>query len=270
MHILRLVCPAGAAERVVAELYSLGTKGIIEGDPSGGQVALQAFFDEVFAAGEFAGYDARWEPADETNWARLIMESWDPLLVGERFFVVPDWRDDPTPGGRIRLEVRPGLALGTGYHATTQMCLEAMEMHLRTGDRFLDLGAGSGILSHAAWLLGERAIFAADIDPQAIESARDNLGRAEVPIELIEGSTSSLGDGCADFAVANISAGGLIELGTEIHRCLSGTGIAVLSGFPPERSDDVQLGYELDGFFLIDSDKRDEWACLVMKKSQDS
>jgi ribosomal protein L11 methyltransferase len=267
MQILHLECSADEKDIVIAELYSRGTSGIIEEEATNARVGLQAFFDTAFPADDFAAHGPWWEPADETNWVRAIMDSWDPIPVGEHFFLAPDWRDDPTPEGRIRLVVRPGVALGTGYHATTQMCLEAMEQYLKPGDRLLDLGTGSGILSHAAWLLGEREITAADIDHQAIESATENLARAKVPVKLITGSTSALPDNCADFLVANISADGLIELSTEIVRCLSATGIAVLSGFPPDRLGDVQLGFELEGFHHVDDDQREDWACLVMSRT---
>ena len=206
MQVLHLECAAGEKDILIAELYARGTSGILEEEASGERVALQAFFGAAFPADEFSAYSPRWEPADETNWVRIIMESWDPIPVGERFFLAPDWRDDPTPEGRIRLEVRPGLALGTGYHATTQMCLEAMERRLAPGDRLLDLGTGSGILSKPPGCSGEREIIAADIDPQAIESATENLARADVPVKLITGSTSVLPNNCADFLVAGISA----------------------------------------------------------------
>ncbi len=265
MHVLRLECAAGEKDFLIADLYSRGTAGIIEEDLPGGRAVLRAFFRERFPADDLAGHSPAWEPAGETNWVRRVMDNWDPLLVGKRFFLVPDWRDDPTPEGRIRLEVRPAMTLGTGYHATTQMCLEIMEQHLKPGDRFLDLGAGSGILSHAAWLLGERPIIAVDIDPEATKAAAGNLTRAGVPASLFTGSTRALSTDCADFLVANISAEGLIELCAEIRRCLSPRGIAVLSGFPPARAGEVRCCYETAGFRVLGSDERQDWACLTVE-----
>ncbi|MCP5114311.1 MAG: methyltransferase, partial [bacterium] len=206
MQTLLLTCPAAETELLIAELWERGTSGVIEGEELGGAVELQAFFDEEFATEAFADYSPRWQVAEERNWVREIMEGWDPLEVGERFFVVPDWRDDPTPPGRLRLDVHPGIALGTGYHATTQMCLEAMERHLRPGGCFFDLGAGSGILSHAAHLLGAGRILGCDIDPQATASAARNLRRANVSAQVYTGSTRSIVDGSIDLLAANISA----------------------------------------------------------------
>ena len=125
--VLRLSGPAADLELLIARLWELGTTGIIEDPCPGDEFQLRAFFPQRFEAGEFAAWQPAWEEAEDKNWVRIIMDSWDPIEVGERFFVAPDWRDDPTPPGRIRLVVRPGVALGTGYHPTTQMCLEAME-----------------------------------------------------------------------------------------------------------------------------------------------
>ena len=267
MNVLILECPRDEKDVLIAELNERGTRGIIEQELPGGGVRLQAFFEESLPPGNFAPYNPRWEPADETNWARVVMDSWEPVEAGERFFIVPDWRDDPTPPGRLRLEVHPGVALGTGYHATTQMCLEAMEHHLRPADTFFDLGTGSGILSQAAWLLGPRRIIACDTDPQATESAAANLRRANVPVLLFTGSAPSIADGAADFLAANISAPVLLNLAGEIRRCLAPGGRSVLSGFSPDESARLRHGFESAGFGLIDRDARDDWACLLMRKT---
>lgn len=265
MHALILECAATDKDLLIAELWERGTTGVIEHEQFWGRVKLQAFFEHVFPPDACAACDARWEEVEEKNWVREILESWEPLLVGRRFFVVPDWRDDPAPPGRLRLEVRPGLALGTGYHPTTQMCMEAMERHLRAGDTVFDLGAGSGILSQAALLLGVPRIVACDIDPQATGAAAENLRRAGVPALLYTGSAHSVAEGAVDFLVANISADAILDLAPEIARCLAPLGRAVLSGFEPRRSEEVQAGIVARGFELLESMKRDEWACLVLR-----
>ena len=94
-----------------------------------------------------------------------------PMEVGERFYLVPEWRDDPTPPGRFRIAVNPGMAFGTGVHETTRLCLEALEHYVRPGMRVLDVGTGSGILARAATLLGAERAYACDTDPIAVEIA---------------------------------------------------------------------------------------------------
>ena len=266
MVTLLLRCAADEKDLLVALLWELRTSGILEDDLPDGRLELRACFAETFPADDFAAFDPRWEPADTTNWVRVVMDTWDPIAVGERFFVAPDWRRDPTPPGRIRLEVRPGLALGTGYHPTTQMCLEAMERFLSPEASFLDLGTGSGILSHAAWLLGRRRIIACDIDIEAVGYAAENLQRAGVPVLLFAGSTAALAVR-SHLLAANIAAEPLIELRPELEASLHPNGIAVLSGFPPERSADVCTAYVDAGFTLLRSDARDDWACLSLRRS---
>ncbi len=265
MQVLTIECAAEDKDLLIARLYELDTRGIVEEDLPGERVELRAFFDQAFEAGEFASHGAEWTPADETNWARKIMEDWDPVLVGERWFLVPDWRSDPTPPGRLRLEVRPGVALGTGYHPTTQMCLEAMERYFEAGNRFFDLGCGSGILSHAARLIGAGRLVTADTDPQATESAAENMERFETPVLLFTGSVDAVADAAVDFLVANISAEALIELRDEIRRCVAPGGIAVLSGFPPARTADLCEAFASGGFDTLGTDARGEWACVVAR-----
>src|SRR5204863_7377462 len=103
----------------------------------------------------------------ETDWVQATQDAWPPLFVGEKFFVVAPWRTEPTPPGRLRLEINPGIQCGTGQHPCTQLCLQAMERVLRPGDRVLDVGSGSGILSIAAALLGAAMVVACDLDPEA-------------------------------------------------------------------------------------------------------
>src|ERR1019366_8412729 len=105
---------------------------------------------------------------DWVQWARDLLQ---PMEVGARFFLVPQWRDDPTPAGRFRIVVNPGLAFGTGVHETKRLWLEALEEVVKPGARVLDVGTGSGILARAAALLGAGKVYACDTDPVAVEIA---------------------------------------------------------------------------------------------------
>lgn len=267
MHVLLLECEESEKDLLIADLWERGAKGFIENDLPGGRFELQAFFAAPIDAARLAGFRARWEKADETNWARIIMDSWAPVSVGERFFIVPDWKDDPTPPGRLRLEVHPGLALGTGYHATTQMCMEAMERRLRPDDTFFDLGCGTGVLCQAAWLLGARRIVACDTDEQAMESAAENFARARIAGLLYRGSIDAFASLSVDFLVANISADGLLAMADDLRRVLKPGATAVLSGFPPFTSAAVGEGFAASGFEVLSAQSRDEWACLVARKT---
>ena len=109
--------------------------------------------------------DADWE----NNWKAF----YKPMEIGERLIVVPDWEQAET-GDRVELRLNPGLAFGTGSHATTRLCLTALEKHVEKGMRVLDLGCGSGILSIASLLLGAERAFACDIDDKAVDVAYEN------------------------------------------------------------------------------------------------
>ena len=149
---------ASTAELYVAALWEAGTLGIVEGD---------GYLDAYFELEETAGRFGAPQLAPETDWVRATEEAWPPLLVGEKFFLVAPWRTEPTPAGRFRLEINPGMQCGTGQHPCTQLCLEAMEKVIQPGDSVLDVGSGSGILSIAARLLGAGLVISCDIDPEA-------------------------------------------------------------------------------------------------------
>jgi ribosomal protein L11 methyltransferase len=142
------------------------------------------------------------------------------MEVGEKFFLVPEWRDDAPPPGRFRITVNPGMAFGTGVHESTRLCLEAMEEFVRPGSDVLDVGTGSGILAKAAELLGARRVIACDTDPIAVEIAAMGF----------VGSVDAVSDACADVVVANISPDAIIPLAKELLRARRAGGVLLASG----------------------------------------
>ncbi|HUS07110.1 MAG TPA: 50S ribosomal protein L11 methyltransferase, partial [Bryobacteraceae bacterium] len=137
MISLRLAVSEKDKDRVIAELWELGTLGITE--ETGG---LRAFFeqqdDSLLEA--FAPFHPEIVPEIERDWEAEAQAAWQPFAVGERFYLVPEWRDDPAPCGRVRLRTYPGMACGTGAHPATQLCLQAMERYPLEGKRVLDVG----------------------------------------------------------------------------------------------------------------------------------
>jgi ribosomal protein L11 methyltransferase len=197
---------------LIAELYDAGTAGIIEHDGW-----LQAFFDDRAVAARFGDPI----PADDTDWVQHTYDAWPPLLVGQKFFVVAPWRDDPTPPGRLRLELNPGQQCGTGQHPCTQLCLEAMERIVQPGNSVLDVGSGSGILSIAARLLGAGRVVSCDLDPDA----------AKV-VPFFVGSVDAVRSHSFDVVVANINESVIEDLHAQFQRVARRR---ILSGF---RDDD--------------------------------
>ena len=158
---------------------------------------------------------------ENRDWVQEARDLLQPMEVGRRFFLVPEWRDDPTPPGRFRITVNPGLAFGTGVHETTRLCLEALEELVTPGIDVLDVGTGSGILAEAARLLGAARVIACDIDPEAVRIA----GQGFI------GSADAVRSATVDLVVANISPEAIIALAPEFARVLRAGGTLVASGF---------------------------------------
>ncbi len=202
------------APELLADLYDAGTLGIIDHD-----YELEAFFEDRDVAARFGEA----HPADDRDWVQHTQDAWPPLLVGEKFFLVAPWRTEPTPPGRFRLEINPGLQCGTGQHPCTRLCLEAMEQIVRPGDAVLDVGTGSGILSIAAKLLGAGRVVACDIDPDA----------AKV-VPFFVGSVNAVRSDSFDVVLANINEDVIGEMRPDFERVAPAR---ILSGFQDENGE---------------------------------
>jgi len=170
MYCVRLEVESTRVDTLLADLWEAGTAGVVEGNGF-----VEAFFEDFEAAAAY-GSPVRTEDRD---WVQETEDAWPPILVGEKFFVVAPWRREPTPPGRFRLEINPGMQCGTGQHPCTRLCLEAMERLIQPGDRVLDVGSGSGILSIAARMLGAATVVACDIDLTAAREATFFIGSAD-------------------------------------------------------------------------------------------
>lgn len=242
-----LECEPEEQETLIAELYARGTLGILEFNSG-----LRAWF----AAGTglealIERYHGHIQPEeDDDEWVRRTEESFPPLEIGERFWLVPPWNSDPAPAGRLRLEINPGLACGTGWHPCTQMCLEALEQYAGPGDSVLDVGTGSGILTAAATLLEVGYTAACDIDFDAVAIARDRIGP-----RVFQGSADAVAGARFDVVVANISAPVVSSLLPEFRRALKASGTLILSGFP-----------EIDSIpGTVEVRAKDGWQCVVLR-----
>jgi ribosomal protein L11 methyltransferase len=264
MFSLELESEAEAKDILIAELWEQGSTGIVETDLPGGRCLLRAFFDDEADADSllrrFPGPILRHAPRD---WVAFSRANWEPFCVGSRFYLVPDWRDDPAPPGRFRIEINPGLAFGTGFHETTQLCLEALEQYPLGDMTVLDVGAGSGILSIASALLGARRVVACDVDPVAVEIAGANFRHAGVNALPFTGSVDAVRSGSADLVVANISAPASIELAPEFVRCLATGGRCIVSGFEDMETEMVEAAVERAGAAVERKLAKGRWCGII-------
>ena len=209
-------------------------------------------------------------PEDE-DW----MESWKShfriLRIGTRLVIKPTWLelDFTASPDDIVIEIDPGVAFGTGYHPTTDTCLQAMEQHIAPGMTVLDLGTGSGILTIAAIKLGAGLVTALDIDSQAVTAARRNFRRLGInnQVRLGQGSvphpTAPAGD--FDLAVANISARGVADRCPFILTALKPGALFIASGLLNTQKEEVAAVVEPLGFSLISEWPQEEWTTLLYR-----
>lgn len=207
----------------------------------------------------------------EEDWANNWKQYFKPFEVGSRLVVKPSWEDYDNPNGRTVLEIDPASSFGTGQHHTTRLCLELIEKNIRSGDRLLDLGCGSGILSIAALLLGAKEVTAVDISLNSVETAKENAAKNHISAEKytaycgdIIGDTAlaeKIGGGF-DMIAANIVADVLIAMSPLFGKFLKKGGILILSGIITERADEVIDKVRSDGYTLVETREKDGWAAL--------
>ena len=205
----------------------------------------------------------------ENNWKQY----YQPLPIGRRLLVVPQWLSPESPEGRIPVRLDPGMIFGTGAHASTQMCMAALEQIIRGGERVIDLGSGSGILSFTARLLGAASAVGVDIDPKAEDVARENaamngLGpdrfRAVTGNVLQDGARlKELAAGGYDVVLANIVADVIIPLAPVVPQFLRPGGSFLCSGILDVRLPEVLAALERAGLRVTARNQQDDWCQLT-------
>lgn len=214
------------------------------------------------ASGQFAGdlAKARVEILEDKDWEREWMENFHPMQFGQRLWICPSWRDVPDPEA-VNVMLDPGLAFGTGTHPTTALCLTWLDGQELGGQTVIDYGCGSGILGIAALKLGAGRVIGVDIDPQAIEASRENAARngVENGVELyLPADRPQLQ---ADVLVANILAGPLRELASDIASLVKPGGRLALSGILATQAEEVRAAY-LPWFEMDAPVEQEEWVRL--------
>lgn len=219
------------------------------------------------------GAEIKTQTVDDSAWENNWQDYYKPLPIGEKLLVVPDW-DESEADGRVPLRLEPGLMFGTGSHATTRMCLEALENFAGEGKTVLDLGCGSGILGIGALVLGSEKCTGCDIDPKAPDIAAANAALNGIGADKFKvyagnitsdaGLRKSLGTGY-DIVLANIVSDVIIALTPFVRGFMAQGGVFVSSGIIDGREDDVSLALKNAGFEITEHLHEEEWHCFVCR-----
>lgn len=205
--------------------------------------------------------------ADDNDWKDKWKEYFKPLHIGKNIVIKPSWEEYTKKDNEIIIELDPGMAFGSGTHATTYMCIELLEKYVDLNKTVIDIGTGSGILSIASALLGAKSVLGLDINADAVEVATENVikNNLDDKIKIIKSDLLKAVNGNYDIAVANIIADAIILLSPDVHNVIHNNSIYIVSGILQEREKDVIGNVEKNGFKTLEILHRDEWSAIAFR-----
>lgn len=220
---------------------------------------------------------------DDEDWANAWKQYFKPIRITDRLTIKPTW-EDYTPGpDELILELDPGMAFGTGTHATTALCLKTLEGVIKGGEDVIDVGTGSGILAIAAAKLGAGRVLALDLDPVSVSSATDNAKlnglQRQITVKLSdllqvinENRLSGYGEGAlgvklpVQVVVANILAEIILMFVDDVYEVLESGGTYIVSGIIKVKQESVEAALTAAGFVMTECHEEQDWVVLVARK----
>jgi ribosomal protein L11 methyltransferase len=208
------------------------------------------------------------ETVDDDRWVERYQERLRPLPLGAGFVVLPPDAEEPPDAGRTVIRMVAGRAFGTGEHATTRLCAALLEQKVSPGSLWVDVGTGSGILAIVAARCGARRVAAVDVDPDAIEVAREwvALNGVAATVDLLASGIAPLSVFAADGVVVNISGAYLERDAGALAKMLRPGGELIASGFPAAELDDVSRLLRAAGLRETTRSETEGWACIAMRR----
>ncbi|MSS73191.1 MAG: 50S ribosomal protein L11 methyltransferase [Candidatus Latescibacteria bacterium] len=277
---ITLDVPGDLSDLVSGLLFEAGTSGIqVEDGADRTHVRMSAYFERpegrdaaMAALDRFRGKGAGIGPAataavPDERWGERWRESFQPVRVTDRIVVGPPWMEMTTGTDGMVIVLEPKMAFGTGRHESTRLALRAVERSVRADDRVLDLGTGSGILSIAAAKLGAGCL-AVDVDPVAIDNARENLAVNGVAdrVEVVCGSLDAVREAAFDVIVANIQTNVLVPLLGDLRDRLRQGGRLILSGILDREEEALREALHRTGWGSPEVLREGDWIGIVVER----
>jgi ribosomal protein L11 methyltransferase len=225
------------------------------------------FLNNLKKQGKLRGFKIEVLEIPNQDWNRQWEDSIVPVEVTKNVAIKPSWKEYDG-AAKIVIEIDPKMSFGTGHHETTRMMIQLLEKNLKSGDKVLDIGTGTGVLAIAAVKLGAKVCVAIDNDDWSIENARENINKNRVggKIELVKGDLASATNSMFDVVVANLNRNTLLYIRDEIYNhCVKG-GMLLLTGILSLDEDDIITSYKEKGFVSVEAVREAEWSALVFRK----
>jgi ribosomal protein L11 methyltransferase len=284
-YALELEIARVAEAAVASQLWAAGTTGIEISEDEPEMITLRAYFDaapdearmreSITHALSLVGLPAialralRGLTVADQDWLAEWKKGYAPISIGERLLISPSWKlDEVGETDRVIVQIDPGMAFGTGTHETTRGCLEMLEKYW-DGGALLDVGTGTGILAIAAAKLHPGAqVIGFDVDPEAIEVARENaeINGVVEALDLEVNKLSSYHGAEFDVILANLTADVLIALAPDFGEVAKSSGVLIASGVLREQEVDVVEALAPAGFSVIETKPDGEWVTIAFRQ----
>ena len=225
------------------------------------EIAEKEIFQE-----DIGSWDIEITVQPNEDWSKKWKEHWKPTPITEKIIICPSWEKYEAKENEKVIVLDPGNAFGTGTHATTRLCAQAIEKYVKEGDRVADVGCGSGILAMCAAKCGATEIDAVDNDETAVVTAIENAQKNEIKINFQTATIDALADNTYDFVASNILHNVLRDIMPDIKRIMKIGAKAVLSGILDEKADIVYNALIENKMKILEKNQEKEWVAFVAER----